>query len=258
MIIWLASGNKHKQQELSTILSGHTVRIPAEAGIKNFDPAETGTSFAENTLIKARALYRELDTAGKIFLSGEYCPVLADDSGLCVDILDGRPGIYSARYYGKESWNSDGSFREKSAPAKLKDEERNLLLLEELDSLSSNVEFATQTPTASAKSANVEFAKQTPTASAFGRCRNCRFVCAMVLLFSPDKFYLIQETMEGEIVSSAAEIRGHGGFGYDPIVYLPEMGCTVAELPEEEKNRLSHRGKAGRVLAKLLNSLMRN
>ena len=247
MIIWLASGNKHKQQELSTILSGHTVRIPAEAGIKNFDPEETGKSFAENALIKARKLFDLLGTE-------KENPVLADDSGLCVDILDGRPGIYSARYYGKESWNSDGSFWEKSAPAKLKDEERNLLLLEELDSVSPNVEFSKKTPTAFPVS-NVEFATQTPTASAFGRCRNCRFVCAMVLLFSPERYYLVQETMEGEIVSSVAEIRGHGGFGYDPIVYLPEFDCTVAELPEEEKNRLSHRGKAGRAMAKLLYTL---
>ena len=82
--------------------------------------------------------------------------------------------------------------------------------------------------------------------------RKCRFVCAMVLFFSPEHFYIAQETMEGEIVSSAAEIRGNGGFGYDPIVYLPELNRTVAELSEEEKNLYSHRAKAGKAIAKLL------
>ena len=242
MNIWLASGNKHKQQELTAIFGGDlrstsarsqserdTIKLPAEAGITGFDPEETGTSFAENALIKARVLYNLL---GSDFLAENPGPILADDSGLCVDALEGKPGIYSARYYGKDSWASDGKFWEKSVPAKLTDEQRNLLLLEELDNISS-----------------MEIVKQSP--SARGR-RNCRFVCAMVLFFSPEHFYLIQETLEGEIVPSAAEIRGRGGFGYDPIVYLPELGRTVAELSEEEKNQLSHRGKAGRTIAKLL------
>ena len=232
MTIWLASGNKHKQQELAAILSGHTVKLPAEAGIKYFDPAETGASFAENALIKARALYLLLESAagpkGQNSLTANL--VLADDSGLCVDTLGGRPGIYSARYYGKNSWNSDGSFRDElNASAKLTDKERNLLLLEELNyTIPLN---------------NLTKAQ---------RHETCRFVCAMVLLFNSDHFYLVQETMEGEIVLSTAEIRGHGGFGYDPIVYLPEFGCTVAELSEEEKNHNSHRGKAGKIIAQLL------
>ena len=251
MIIWLASGNKHKQQELAAILTGHCVRIPAEAGISNFDPEETGASFAENALIKAKSLHSLLCSgscapglaanAGSCAPSGlaanardlSESPVLADDSGLCVDFLGGRPGIYSARYYGKDSWNNDGSFRVKAGTEKLKEQEQNLLLLEEVASLQ-KMEFAKQT------------SGQSPKKIA------CRFVCAMVLLFSPEKFYLVQETLEGEIVSSAAGIRGSGGFGYDPIVYLPELGKTVAELSEEEKNRLSHRGKAGRAIAQLL------
>ena len=223
MVIWLASGNKHKQQELAAILAGHTVKLPAEAGITGFDPEETGTSFAENALIKAGALYSLLcSTTGGL----RDNPVLADDSGLCVDALGGKPGIYSARYCGKNSWAAGGSFRAEPGAEKLKAQERNSLLLEELNTLGDN--------------------------STHGGLRSCRFVCAMVLLFSPDRFYLVQETLEGEIVSSAAEIRGQGGFGYDPIVYLPECGRTVAELSEEEKNRSSHRGKAGRAIAKLL------
>jgi len=224
MTIWLASGNKHKQQELAAILAGSTVRLPAEAGITAFDPAETGSSFAENALIKARALHALLASKGnwpEAGSTGNASPVLADDSGLCIDALGGRPGIYSARYYGKGSWAADGSFLAKpGAGEKCTDMDRNILLLEELDGIA--------------------------------KSRRCRFVCAMVLLFSPDRFYLAQETLEGEIVPSAAEIRGQGGFGYDPIMYLPELGHTVAELLEEEKNRLSHRAKAGRAIAKLL------
>lgn len=71
----------------------------------------------------------------------------------------------------------------------------------------------------------------------------------MVLLFSHDRFFVVQETLEGEIIR---ESRGSGGFGYDPILYIPEQGCTVAELSEDAKNRISHRGKAGRAVAQLL------
>jgi XTP/dITP diphosphohydrolase len=79
--------------------------------------------------------------------------------------------------------------------------------------------------------------------------RSARFVCAMVLLFSDDRFFLIQETLEGEIIANPV---GSGGFGFDPILYLPQYGRTVAELPEEEKNHVSHRGKAGRAIARFL------
>ena len=96
MTIWLASGNKHKQQELAAILKGYTIKLPSEAGITNFDPEETGAAFAENALVKARALFTVLHTSRQ----HEPGPVLADDSGLCIDALGGRPGIYSARYYG--------------------------------------------------------------------------------------------------------------------------------------------------------------
>jgi XTP/dITP diphosphohydrolase len=71
----------------------------------------------------------------------------------------------------------------------------------------------------------------------------------MVLFLGEDRFYIAQETLEGELIR---ESRGSGGFGYDPILYIPEKGRTVAELTEEEKNTLSHRGKAGRIIAKLL------
>ncbi|MDR2702353.1 MAG: non-canonical purine NTP pyrophosphatase [Spirochaetaceae bacterium] len=250
MNIWLASGNKHKQQELAAIFADHTLKIPADAGVTGFDPPETGANFAENALIKAGALYNMLNLSSGC--PGNHGPVLADDSGLCVDALGGRPGVYSARYYGKDSWDSNGTFRPfgETRPngaaqpggrppldgmtlKNISDEERNSLLLEEI-------------------AAALEKRPQGAMPLQGTGARGCRFVCAMVLFYSKDRFFLVQETLEGEIVPSAAEIRGRGGFGYDPIMYLPELGRTVAELPEEEKNRLSHRGKAGRAIAKLL------
>ena len=211
--VWLASGNRHKRLELSRILSGVTLKAPADGGIGGFDPPETGTSFLENAFLKAGALYRALGERG---ISG---PVLADDSGLCVEALGGRPGIYSARYKGRHSGYSgenpggEGAVRDKE----LRAAERNRLLLEELGD-------------------NPE--------------RRARFVCAMVLLFDENRFVCVQETLEGEITGGLG--RGGGGFGYDPIFYIPSLGRTVAELGDDEKNRLSHRARAGKAIAKIL------
>ena len=104
MTIWFATGNANKKAELSAILKTHGVScnllIPKDAGL-DFDPEETGTSFHENALLKARELYALLDKPRPpLFSPGD--PVIADDSGICVDALDGRPGIYSARYMGRE------------------------------------------------------------------------------------------------------------------------------------------------------------
>ncbi|MDR0401028.1 MAG: RdgB/HAM1 family non-canonical purine NTP pyrophosphatase [Treponema sp.] len=212
--LWLASGNRHKRLELARILSGVALKIPADGGIDGFDPPETGASFMENALLKARALSRILGERGI------FEPVLADDSGLCVDALGGRPGIYSARYSGRYGGRSDGSCGGGPEALKiLEAPERNRLLLEELGDASD---------------------------------RRARFVCAMVLLFDEHRFACVQETLEGEI--AAAQGRGEGGFGYDPILYLPGRGRTVAELGEDEKNRISHRAKAARAIAALLGS----
>jgi XTP/dITP diphosphohydrolase len=194
MNIWFATGNEHKKQELAAILSPHRIRTPAEAGY-DFDPDETGTTFLENALIKARELYALVKE-----------PVVSDDSGLCVDALGGRPGVLSARY-GSENGK------------KLSSEERNELLLSQIGD---------------------------------AEHRGARFVCAMVLMLSPDRFFVAQETLEGVIVRKG---RGSGGFGYDPVLYLPEYGKTVAELDEAEKNALSHRGKAGLRIASILTTL---
>ena len=232
MIVWFATGNIHKKEELSAILRGaipaatapgvedpawehniqREVKIPWELKIPNdaclaFEPEETGNSFLENALIKAGELWCLLEekrpnAAGHaVWRQGD--PVIADDSGLCVDALGGRPGIHSARYGGRE------------LPAA----EKNALLLAELGN---------------------------------NPRRSARFVCAMVLYYGPNRFFAAQETLEGELVLNPDAARGRGGFGYDPILRIPELGRTVAELSDEEKNRISHRGKAGRAIGTIL------
>jgi len=198
MNIWFATNNTHKKTELSAILN-KDLKIPSEQGL-SFNPDETGTTFNENALIKARVLQK---------LIGGNEPVIADDSGLCVDALDGRPGVLSARY-GMENGQ------------KITSAKQNIMLLDELGD---------------------------------NPKRSARFVCAMVLLFSKDRFFLIQETLEGELVKKS-DIKGDGGFGYDPIFWIPSLGRTLAELSMEEKNTLSHRGKAGKHIASLLENLI--
>ena len=191
MHIYLASGNRHKQEEFAAILKDHHISLPADAGIV-FDPEETGTTFLENALLKARVLYESVK-----------CPVIADDSGLCIDALGGKPGIYSARYGMKDG-------------VQLQAEERNQLVLQPMEGREN---------------------------------RSCRFVCCIAVMLGAHRFFTVQETCEGVIAKSES---GHHGFGYDPIVYLPKVGKTVAELTAQEKNELSHRGKAGRLVAQLL------
>ena len=195
MILWFATNNVHKKEELEACLKIHiqdiTIKIPSQECI-SFDPQETGSNFSENSLIKARELHKLLLKQKR----GNE-PVIADDSGLCVDALDGRPGVFSARY---------GSIDGKKPESR----EQNMMLLEELGD---------------------------------NQNRSARFVCAMVLLYSFDQFIIVQETIEGEIVTKD-KIKGQHGFGYDPVFFIPEMGRTLAEISIEEKNKISHRGKA--------------
>jgi XTP/dITP diphosphohydrolase len=197
-----ASGNRHKAEEAAAILAlagiAGGVKLPTDCGLA-FDPVEDGASFLENALIKARALYHALKAAGT---AGGF-RILADDSGLCVDALGGRPGIYSARY-----GERDG----KAVTAG----ERNRLLLDEMRGV---------------------------------RDRRARFVCSAVVLFDENRFVTVQETVEGAI---AFEERGTGGFGYDPLFFLPDRGLSIAELPEGEKHQISHRGRAFRAIAPFL------
>ena len=206
MRLYLASGNKHKQKEMQELLPDYEIRIPADDALA-FDPDETGSSFAENSLIKARALWDMV-----------HEPVIADDSGLCVDALKGAPGIYTSRYAGPDyvQGRPDGK--------KIPQDEQNRLLIEHLNKSGS-------------------------------QNRACHYTCAMVLLLSPDRYFVAQETFEGQLIQSIFQAAGSGGFGYDPIVYLPQYQKTVAEISAEEKNAISHRGKAVRAIAALLRNL---
>lgn len=204
--LYLATGNKHKREEMQQILRDYEIRIPSDDGI-NFDPVENGKSFYENSLIKARALWELV-----------HEPVIADDSGICVEALGGKPGIYTSRYAGPDFMHGkpDGS--------KITQDEQNRFLIQQLnDTGSSN--------------------------------RNCHYTCAMVLLLNPDRFFVAQETFEGELIKSIDDQAGTGGFGYDPIVWLPQYKKTVAEISAEEKNAISHRGKAVMAIKKLLENL---
>ena len=196
MNIWFATNNTHKKRELQAIINTN-LKIPSEESII-FNPEETGITFYENAILKARELKKLLENKDE--------PVIADDSGLCVDALNGRPGVLSARY-----GETDGK--------KLTSYEQNLLLLEELKN---------------------------------STMRSARFICTLVLLFDNNRFFIVQETLEGEIVKSKDFAKGEGGFGYDPVFLIPELGRTLAELSAEEKNKISHRGKAGRIISQIL------
>jgi len=213
MKIYLATGNIHKKREMAEILDGHTVVVPSDEGI-SFDPVEDGGTFYENSLIKARALYEIV-----------HCPVLADDSGICVDALGGAPGIFSARYAGPDfpHGKPDGS--------RISQAEQNELLVNQLN-------------TALAAGPDVSRFLNGP--------RSAHYTCAMVLFLGGDRLYVAQETMEGTIVSTLADAAGSGGFGYDPLFFLPQLGRTAAQLSPDEKNAVSHRGKAARSMQRII------
>ena len=191
MKIYLASGNVNKKREVQELLPSHTIVLPKDEGIE-FAPEETGSTFFENAMIKAKALYDIVKA-----------PVLADDSGLCVDFLNGAPGIHSARYGSIEGEHVSAEAGINKVLAELKGVKE----------------------------------------------RSARFACCMVFLLDENRFYSVQETCEGHITEAPS---GSGGFGYDPIVFLSEYGKTVAELSDDEKNAVSHRGKAARKILQLL------
>ncbi len=195
--IIFATGNKGKLRELREILAGLEVEVLSmeEAGVFQ-DVEETGTTFEENALLKAQAVAR---------LTGEL--VLADDSGLEIDYLNGEPGIYSSRYEGKDT------------PYEVKHQ----IILKRLDGV--------------------------PTEK-----RTARFVSAVAAVWPDGSTKVVRGTFEGAIAFQAA---GCGGFGYDPIFYVPEKGCTSAELTAEEKNAMSHRGKALAAMRDLLEEYLK-
>jgi XTP/dITP diphosphohydrolase len=181
----LASGNPGKLRELSAILGELGYQLHAQSEFDVDEVAETGTTFVENAIIKARHAAALTDL-----------PALADDSGIEVDALDGAPGVYSARFSGADA----------------DDAANNALLVDKL--------------------------RDIPSAQ-----RTARYRAVIVLMrHAADPSPLICEgSWEGMI---QLEPTGDGGFGYDPYFFLPDRGCTSAQLSASEKNRLSHRGAA--------------
>ena len=183
----IATNNAKKLVELDRILNplGINAVTARDAGVDLGDVEETGTTFEENALIKAMSAFEK---------SG--LPAIADDSGLMVDALDGRPGVYTARYGGEG----------------LSDKERYMHLLDEMKDIPKDE-------------------------------RTARFVSAICCVLSKDEVITVRGECVGEI---AFEPSGEGGFGYDPI-FLYE-GKYFALLTPEEKDSISHRGKALRLL----------
>ena len=210
----MATGNKNKKKEMCELLDDHTILIPSDEGI-DFNPDETGTTFYENSLIKARALYETV-----------RCPVIADDSGICVDALGGAPGIYSSRYAGPLF------MRGKPDNSRISQEEQNIMLIDQLNE--------------ALRRGNL------PDGEYLHGERSCHYTCAMVMYCGADRIFAAQETFEGILIDDIKNQAGDGGFGYDPIVFLPEYGRTVAQLTADEKNDISHRGKAVRALKRII------
>lgn len=194
--IVFATANEGKVKEIKEILKDFPIEVVSmkEMGI-TADIEENGTTFEENSLIKARALAK---------LTG--LPALADDSGLEVDYLNGEPGIYSARYLGRDT---DYDYKNNYIINKLSD--------------------------------------------AQDKERSARFVCVISLVLPDGREFVERGVVEGLI---GYEQRGENGFGYDPIFYLPEYGKTSAELSPDEKNKISHRGKALSAMKKLIMNLV--
>lgn len=199
-ILIVATKNKGKVREFQHAFAPLGLTVKSMFDYPDLpDVVEDGETFAQNALKKSKAVGDALGL-----------PVLADDSGLCVDALDGRPGVYSARYAGENA----------------QDEENNLKLLSELERLKQGED--TGQPLLSP----------------------ARFVCALSL-YDPDNGQELaaEGTVEGWITSEPA---GGGGFGYDPLFYLPEYEKTMAELTLEDKQKISHRGLALRLLTEKL------
>ena len=186
MKIIAATKNKNKLREFGEILKGFEIISQEDAGI-DIDVEETGTTFEENSMLKAKAIYEASGIAA-----------IADDSGLCVDALGGEPGIYSARYGGEG----------------LDDEGRVKLLLKNM--------------------------KDVPPQK-----RSARFVCAITLV-GENGVITARGECEGKI---GYEPKGKNGFGYDPVFYMEEYKKTTAQMTPDEKNAVSHRGKALRIFA---------
>ncbi len=193
----LASSNKHKIAEIRSILEKHRIRLLSleEVGLEGLAIDETGSTFEENAMIKAK---RVMELTGKI--------AIADDSGLSVDALGGAPGVYSARYSGESA-----------------DDHRNNKLLKQ-------------------NLMSVPFEE-----------RSARFVSVIALAFPDGREGYYKGICEGMIGFNE---KGENGFGYDPLFIPSGYDRTYAQLTAEEKNRISHRARALKVMSKKLSDIL--
>lgn len=194
--IVLATKNKGKIAEMRALLAPLDIEVLSLADFAPIaDAVEDGDTFADNAQIKAR-----------YYFAHTHVPCLADDSGLEVDVLDGRPGVYSARYSGEGATDESNNDKVLAEMAEVADDKRT-----------------------------------------------ARFRCAMALV-GTDVNLTADGTCEGVLLR---ERRGDGGFGYDPIFYVPQFERTLAQLSQEEKNAISHRGQAVRKMAAQIAELVR-
>jgi XTP/dITP diphosphohydrolase len=200
--IIVASNNDHKIKEIKQILKDIDVEVKSLKDCNiDIDVVEDGKTFIENSYKKAKEIYEYVKKEGlSDFL------IMADDSGLEVEYLNGEPGVYSARYAGEHGNNK----------------KNNEKLLEKLKGVPSEE-------------------------------RKAAFVCAIVLIDETGKTVKVEERAHGVIKE---ELTGVEGFGYDPLFFVPEFNKTFAEMTADEKNSISHRGKALEVIKKELKNLI--
>lgn len=196
MKVVLASKNPHKLVEISKIMEKLDIQLVLESELGvDVEVEETGSTFEENSLLKAKAV---MEATG--------LPALADDSGIAVNALNGEPGIYSARYGFDDSLDDWG---------------RLCLLLKNTESVPDGK-------------------------------RQAQFVCVITLVTPQGQVVQARGEVHGELLRQAV---GQGGFGYDPIFYYPPLGKSFAELPAEEKNRVSHRAVALKLMYEKLKEI---
>jgi len=189
-----ASHNAGKIAEVSEMLAPLGIKVKSAADMDLPDVEETGTTFAENSLLKSQTIAKATGL-----------PCIADDSGLCVDALNGAPGVYSARY----------------APNRDFDKGMDILLSE------------------MEKSGNPS--------------RKAHFSCVVSLAYPNGEYHLFEGRVDGQI--SREKMRGEGGFGYDPLFIPDGYSCSFAQMSHDDKNKISHRGRAMQKFKEFISNL---
>jgi len=192
--ILFASHNAGKISEIKNMLQPLGIKVISAADVSFPDVEETGTTFAENSLLKSQTIAKALDI-----------PCIADDSGLCVDALNGAPGVYSARYAPNRDFDKG------------------------IDKLLAEMEKSSD------------------------KSRKAHFSCVVSLAYPDGRYKLFEGRVDGKIAFE--KMQGEGGFGYDPVFIPDGYDCSFAQMSKEEKNKISHRGRAMQKFREYLLSL---